>query len=198
VFKRAFSCIAFLFVLLLLISCTESQQQSALYYPIDSLIHAQVDYLVKSKALLTKKAEIDGVEETNSFTPIDTTAWAHELDIFLELNTINKPINEGNYKVENGIKDINSNLTIFSLTSTKELPVVYLKIFYLDVPSKIKRIEALFQEENSLLKGSRFLIMEFQDIQNKAVLTYYSIEGGQKMFLGDPVKFSVRGTVTLQ
>lgn len=197
-FKNAFHCIAFLFVLSLLISCNESQQQSALYYPIDSLIHAQVDCLVKSKALLTKKAEIDGAEETNSFIPKDTTAWAHELDIFLELNTINKPINEGNYKVENGIKDINSNLTIFSLTSTKELPVVYLKIFYLDVPSKIRRIEALFQEENSLLKGSRFLIMEFQDIQNKAVLTYYSIEGGQKMFLGDPVKFSVRGTVTLQ
>jgi hypothetical protein len=72
-----------------------------------------------------------------------------------------------------------------------------LKIFYLDVPSKIRRIEALYQEENSLLKGSRFLVMEFEEINNNLVLTSFSIEGGQKMFLGDSVKFSVKGTVTL-
>lgn len=180
-----------------ILSCERGVDQPISYYPVDSLINAQVDYLIKSKAALTKKAEIDGKEETSSFTPKDSAAWAHELDIFFELDIINKPDNVGDYKVEDGLKDAHSNLTIRSFTGTQKGPVVYLKVFYLEVPSKIRRIEALYQEENSLLKGSRLLIMEFQEIQNNAVLTSYSIEGGQKMFLGDSVKFSVQGTVTL-
>jgi hypothetical protein len=160
-------------------------------------MNAQIHYLVQSRAVLNKHAEIDGKEESIVFTPKDTTAWMHELDIFTDLSSINKPINLGSYKAEYGIRDAGSNLTIMSFTSLKELPVVYLKIFYLDTPSKVRRIEALYREENALLKGSRFLIMEFQEIYNKTILTSYTIEGGQKMFLGDSVKFSVKGTVTI-
>jgi hypothetical protein len=179
------------------ISCTTSTKKNVLYYPVDSLINAQVGFLTKSKALLAKKAEIDGTEETISITPSDSAAWAHELDIFSELNVINNPVNAGNYIVENGVKDSNSNLTIRSFTGKETLPVVYLKIFYLETPAKLKRVEALYREENSLLKGSRLLILEFQEINNKTILTSYSIEGSQKMFLGDSVKFSIKGTITI-
>lgn len=195
--KKGLHLLAFLFIISLLISCKKTSQSSAVYYPIDSLIQSQVNYLVQSKAVLNKKAEIDGKEETSAFTPKDSAGWAHELDIFSELEIINKPIHAGSYRIESSLKDTNSNLTIKSFTSTGQLPVVYLKIFYLDVPSKIRRIEALYQGENSLLKGSRFLIMEFEEINNNLVLTSFSIEGGQKMFIGDAVKFSVKGTVTL-
>jgi hypothetical protein len=110
---------------------------------------------------------------------------------------INNPINTGNYRIESGVKDSNSNLTIRSFLGKETRPVVYLKIFFLETPSKIKRIESLYREENSLLKGSRLLILEFEEINNKAILTSYSIEGSQKMFLGDSVKFSVKGTITI-
>lgn len=189
--------LVFLLGISLLISCTQTPESTTLYYPIDSLIQSQVNYLAQSKAILNKKAEIDGKEETSLFLPRDSAAWAHELDIFSELEIINKPIHAGKYRIESGLRDTNSNLTIKSFTSTDQLPVVYLKIFYLDWPSKIRRIESLYQEENSLLKGSRFLIMEFEEVNNNLALTYFSIEGGQKMFLGDAVKFSVNGEVTL-
>lgn len=178
-------------------ACNEKVKSKAIYYPIDSVVLAQAQFLTNEKAVLTKHAEINGKEEISTFTPKDTTAWQHELDIFLDLKTINKPINRGNYIVDSGLKDSNSNLTIQSFTSTTSLPVVYLKIFYLDTPSKIKRIEALYREQNSLLKNSRLLILEFQELNNKPVLTSYTIEGGQKMFLGDSVQFSVKGTITL-
>lgn len=182
---------------LALFSCDNHSLKINRYYPVDSLIHAQVEFLTKSKAMLTKKAEIDGLEEENSFTPKDSSAWAHELHIFSELNVINNPVNAGNYMVESGVKDSNSNLSILTFTGKETLPVVYLKVFYLEAPSKIRRIEALYKEENSLLKGSRLLILEFQEIHNKIILTSYSIEGSQKMFLGDSVQFSVRGTVVI-
>lgn len=179
----------------LLFSC--KKEEVTVYYPIDSLMEAQIDYLAEHHALLTKKAEIDGKEDTSSITPKDTTAWASELDIFSELNVINKPITMGSYTVERGINDTQSNLSILSFSTMEDLPIVYLKVYYLEKESNLRRIEALYHEENSLLKGSRLLIMEFQEINNTIVLTSYSIEGGQKIFLGDSVKFSIRGTVTI-
>lgn len=191
-----FVCIACLGLALLLSFCSTMDTKNSVYYPMDSLMQAQVEYLTTSKALLTKKAEIDGTEETSSFTPPDSTAWAHELNIFSELNVINNPVNTGNYVVENGL-DNNSNLSIRSFTGKTTLPVVYLKIFYLENLSGIRRIEALYREENSLLKGSRLLILEFQEIHRKTILTSYSIEGSQKMFLGDSVQFLVKGTIAI-
>lgn len=189
--------ILFMAFIFLMTSCTTRRSVVNNYYPIDSLIQTQVVFLTKSKAQLTKKAEIDGVEETNSFAPKDSLAWTQELDIFAELNVINNPVYTGNYIVEKGVKDSNSNLSIHLFKGKSTLPVVYLKIFYLESLSKIRRIEALYREENSLLKGSRLLILEFQEIQNKTILTSYSIEGSQQMFMGDPVQFAVRGTITI-
>ncbi len=195
--NRFFLIIFYVGVAIILSSCYTKENKQSLYYPMDSLINAQVEHLTKSKALLIKKAEIDGVEETSSFTPKDSTAWANELDIFAELNVINNRGNARNYSIENEIRDSNSNLSIRSFTGKETLPVVYLKMFYLEALSRIRRIEALYQEENSLLKGSRLLTLEFQEVNNKIVLTSYSIEGSQKLFLGEWVKFSIKGTITL-
>lgn len=163
----------------------------------DSILNKQTKFLANSKAKLTKKASIDGENETKSYTPKSDTAWAYELDIFAELNDINKPANAGKYRTEEGVKDMNSNLLIYTIESTEKLPVVFLKVYYLDNLSNIRRIEGLYREESSLLKNSRQLSMEFQNINNKIVLTSYSIAGGQKMLLGDTVQFSVNGMVTL-
>jgi len=187
-----------LIIILVLCSCDSKKSKTSTYYPVDSLIQAQIEFLTESKALLTKKAEINGAEEASTFAPKDSSAWAHELDIFAELNAINSPVNAGNYTVESGVRDSTSNLSIQLITGKPSLPIVYVKIFYLDALSKIRRIEALYKEENSLLKGSRLLILEFQEINNKTVLVSYSIEGSQQMFLGDSVQFVVKGTIAIQ
>lgn len=195
---RAFLNYVFLLVLIASItSCETGKKNTNIYYPVDSLVNSQILLLTSSKAVLTKKAEIDGVEEIKTLTPKDSTAWGHELDIFSELHVINNSVTWGRYTIDQNGKDANSNLSVKSFTGKDTLPVVYLKIFYLTSPSKLRRVEALYREENSLLKGSRLLILEFQEIHNKTVLTSYSIEGSQKMFLGDSVKFSIKGTITI-
>lgn len=191
-------CLSLFFILP---SCETKKSVTHTYYPIDSLIQSQIELLVESKAHLTKKAEINGAEEMSTAIPKDSAAWAHELDIFAQINSINNPVNAGNYKVQTGLRDSTSNLSIHLITTNdesvakNELPVVYAKIFYLNALSKIRRVEALYQEENSLLKGTRLLILEFQEINNKTALVSYSIEGSQQMFLGDAVQFVVRGTI---
>jgi hypothetical protein len=189
------------FISLLACSCIRKRNEALSYYPIDSLMKAQLHQLSESHVTVTKKANIDGKEETVSFTPADTTAWAKELDVFTALQTINKPTYAGLYQVEPALKDSSSNLLIYTVTARKtELlipPVSYFNVYYLNNRSDIRKIKALYREENSLLKTSRVLTMEFQNIHNKIVLTSYSIEGGQKILLGDTVTFSVKSTVTL-
>src|SRR5687768_16586460 len=196
--KKYVSPFLYLCLFLVLFSCEKKKGRTSSYYPVDSLMETQIKFLTESKAQLTKKAEINGAEETSTFVPKDSSAWAHELDIFAELNAINSPVNVGNYVVEDGVRDSTSNLSIRLITAKSALPIVYIKIFYLDALSKIRRIEALYKEENSLLKGSRLLILEFQEINNKTGLVSYSIEGSQQMFLGDAVQFVVKGTIAIQ
>jgi hypothetical protein len=185
-------------ILAALSSCLKSPQKtSAKLYPVDSLIRAQAGMLANAKAMLSKTAEIDGESEQTVGEVMDTLDWMHALDIFTALNTINMPTNVDEYTVEDGLKDKASNLTIRSFSTVKDLPVVYLKVFYHDELQKLRRIEALYHEENALLKGSRHMTLEFQDIYNQPTLTSYVVEGGQEMFLSKNVKFSVRGIITI-
>jgi hypothetical protein len=186
-----------LLIVFALASCETKRTDAKYYYALDSVLNEQVQYLTLSHATLSKKASIDGKEESTSFVPKDTTRWKYELDVFAELNDINKPANVGKYRIAQSVKDANSNLLIYTIESTEQLPVVFLKVYYLDNLSNIRRIEGLYREESSLLKSSRELSIEFQNINNKIVLTSYSITGGQKMLLGDSVQFSVNGMVTL-
>jgi len=189
-----------LFILLAVVvfsSCENNRSDTKYYYALDSLLSNQTKFLAESKASLTKDAFIDGKRERKSYTPASDTAWTHELDVFAALNDINKPANVGKYHIEAHVKDVNSNLLIYSIESNERLPVVFFKVYYLINLSNIRRIEGFYQEESSLLKSSRQLSMDFQNINNKIVLTSYSIVGGQKMLLGDSVQFSVNGMVTL-
>lgn len=181
----------------LLTSCENKQRSTRLYYSLDSLLNDQVQYLSQSNATLLKRASLDGKEETKSFVPRDTSAWKYEFDVFTQLNDINKPANMGKYRTARAVKDVASNLLIYTIESTEKLPVSFLKVYYLDNLSNIRKIEGSYREESSLLTSSRHLSMEFQNINNKIVLTSYSMEGGQKMLIGDSVQFSVHGMITL-
>lgn len=179
-------------------ACDQRGVHYAGYYPIDSLVSSQIHFLTEAKASTHKVARLGEKEEKQTIQPKDSTGWMNELDIFHELKTLNKPINVGAYKVEDGLTDNRSNLKIKTIVTDKELPVRSMKIYYYGKPENVKRIEAQFKETNSLYSSTRFLTMEFQDVYNKPVLSSYSINGGQKMFLGDTVVFSVKGNITLQ
>jgi hypothetical protein len=192
--KNSFS---LLLVGFLFSSCVRSNTQTEKLYPIDSLIRAQVYYLSNAKAELIKQAYINDIDDDSTYSPADTTAWFHELDIFSELNSINKPINRDNYEVKDGLRDSQSNLTILLISTTKKVPIQFVKIYYHNSLNNIKKIEASNQEQNALLTSNRQLRMEFQDVYNQAILSAYTIEGGHKMFLGDSVRFAIKGKIII-
>jgi hypothetical protein len=179
----------------LLLSCVEKTETTEQYYNIDSLVKTQINVLSGVHATLVKEARLGDSIVTTVLIPRDTSLWATELDEFRQLKMINKPTYKGAYVVQDGLQDLRSNLTVKSFVSNKKLPIEYFKLYYQDTPSKLKRLEAFYQEHNSLYKSSRILIMEFHDLYNKSILSSYSITGGQKMFLGDSVEFSIKGKI---
>lgn len=184
-----------LLLIVLMAACTRPNKTEATHFNIDSLLHKQVVDLWSLKASLTKEGNIGETKQDTLLTALDTTRWRKELDIFTEIGLINKPAYRVLYTMKDGLADASSNLTIREFETTHELPVRYLKLFYLDDLQKLRKVEALIRQENALLKTQRKLVMEFSDVYNKNVLTSYSIEGGQKMLAGDSVHFTLNGTV---
>ena len=183
--------------LLLFSSCTNNRKYSIGLYSVDSLVSAQARYLFENKASLFKTTRLGNRHDQILIVPKDTVVWKKELEIFAALDIINKPVNRTLYKSEI-TSDNRSNLSVKSFTTTEELPVKYLKIYYRDTPDKVRLIEAQYNESNALFKSARSLKMEFLEINNKTILTSYSIVGGQKMFLGDSVQYDIAGALKIK
>ena len=175
-------------------SCSERKKTKALY-PVDSLLNAQARYLSRKKAMVKKVVVLDGKEEEITVTPKDSTAWRNELEIFTALDVINKPVNRAYYSIEED-SDRRSNLIVKSFaTKEEDLPVKYFKIYYQYKPSRLRKLEAHFNELSSIYKSSRELTMDFQQFGDTVVLTSYSIVGGQKMMLDDSVQYRISASL---
>ena len=184
-------------VVAVLLSSCKPENQTAILYPIDSLLDGQVDELVQARATLTKFAMIGDKADTTTLAQPDTMAWEKEFEIFRELNLLNKPANQNLYLIDDNLYDPGSNLTVKAFTSTEPTPVRSMRVFYEQSVLKPRKIEAVYEEGNALYSSSRQLSLNFQEINNKSVLTSYSIDGGQKMILSDSVSFTVRAKIQL-
>jgi hypothetical protein len=187
----------FSFVVLLasaaMTSCTQPTETSNLYN-IDSLVTEQIRLLATTKPTLEKHAVLGSGTDTLAYVP-DSTQWNKELEIFRQLDLMNKPVNRAYYLVDDNLYDPGSNLTVKAFTALEPLPVRSVRVFYDTDIRQPRKIEAIYDEENTLYKSSKNLLLEFQQIDNKNLLTSYSIDGGQKMILSDSVTFSVKGRI---
>jgi hypothetical protein len=180
-----------------LISCIGgSERRLTVFYDFDSLIHAQVIQLTSMQPVLKKEADIDGKREVVEIDKTDSSKWAKELDIFRQLNLNDKILNERRYEIQKDLPDATSNLRICQYIAKTDLPLSLVRIYYEGKLENIRKVEGFFRESNGLYSSSRFLSMELTDINDQALLTGYSIEGNQKMMLGDSVKFKIKGTLS--
>ncbi len=180
-----------------LFSCEKGEREAGLY-PIDSLMDAQINFLSDNRAVLQKVALIGSTLDTTTSVPKDTLAWTNELDIFRQLEAINKPLNRSSYLVDDNLYDPRSNLTVKSFTSLDDLPVKSLRVFYATSVKSPRRIEAVFHDKNALYESSRTLSLTFEQVKSQNTLTSYSIQGGQKIILGDTVAFQVKGDIQIK
>ncbi|NJM24501.1 MAG: hypothetical protein HC859_02210 [Bacteroidia bacterium] len=176
--------------------CERKVDNATTFFAFDSLIENQSRELESHHAGLHKTARMDELSDDTLVTRLSAEEWARELEIFSALRDINKPVNVSNYDVQRNEPDVKSNLRLLSVQSKeKGMKVSYLKVYYLDEPSKLRRIEGEVIEDNSLYDSRKKLILNFDNIHNKSMLISYSILGGQKMMLGDSVTYQIEGKV---
>lgn len=175
----------------LLTACNRvNQQYDKAYVDFDSLINVQVAALIKSKVTVNKISVINGKRDSSSFLP-DSLKLANELDVFRQLDLINKPLYRNSYNVKMDEKDTKSNLLIRSYIAKSPSPVPYVKFYHQASSNHIKKLESFFREENALYNTSRNLTLLFDDSSGFSFLSGYQLKGSQKMILSDTVNFSV-------
>ncbi len=179
-----------------LISCSSREANGPKLYAIDSLLSAQAKYLSENSATLKKATTLGDRQDEVILTPQDGASWKKELEIFAALDVINKPLNRDLYSLAS-VADKKSNLIVKSITTAADLPVKYLRVYYQQAPNKIRKIEAAYKQSNTLYESDRALTMEFQQVDSGPALTSYSIVGAQKMFMGDSVRYTISGSLTL-
>jgi len=180
----------------LFFACSDIDRKKSNLYSIDSLLRKQSEFLVERTADLTKITRLGYTSDTVKIIPNDITEWVNELEIFGVIDVLNKPANRDFYKIEN-YPDNKSNLRVKAFTAMEDLPVKYLRLYYHETEEKIRMIEAKYDESNLLYGSKRLFTMKFEPIDDAVILTSYEIVGNQKMFLGDSVKYTIRGSVAL-
>lgn len=167
------------------------------YFDFDSLVTHQLNWLSPLGDSIKKIAVMDGKQDASAFQATEE-ALRHELDIFQQLDVINKPIFKKAFLIS-AEEDTKSNLKVrlyqFNQQSNIKSPVDFVRFYYLNDIHHLKKIESVYQEENALYFTKRNLTVEFEEKADRSMLKRYSISGVQKMILNDSVKFMISGTI---
>ncbi len=186
-----------LFFLIAVIACVSCNQTNLKYdkpyFDFDSLINTQVAELVKANASLSKTVSLDGRSDRSTMK-IDSAILAHELDVFRQLDVINKPLYRDAFEISDGEKDSRSNLIVRKYKSKNPSPVPFVNFYYQNDFLHLKKIESYYVENNTLYSTKRQLQLDFDDTSGKLLLSRYVLTGTQKMILSDSVKFSIEGS----
>ncbi len=186
-------------MVLILLGCNRSNlAYDKPYFDFDSLVAAQIKLIGLSKDSIRKVSNVDGNTDVSYFLA-DTAAMQHELEVFRQLDVINKPLFKSSYPLDGDKKDTKSNLLVrtYRFRNTADIlsPVPYVRIFFLNDVQRLRRIESTFAQTNLLYGTHRNLVMEFDDTGESVRLRRYTVTGFQKMILSDSVKFSIESNV---
>jgi hypothetical protein len=181
---------------LLLWNCKQSEVvYDKTYFDFDSLINRQQQALLIAKATLTKTVTLDTTKEEITFQA-DSIVLVKELDVFRQLDVINKPGFKDKYKISDGEKDSRSNLTNRRYEALEaEAPVPFVLFYYQNEFNRIQKIESVYREDNTLYGTEQKLLLEFDDASGTPLLSRYKLTGVQKMIVSDSIAFSVEGVL---
>lgn len=175
----------------LCLGCVEQRvSDKPVLFSISELIDEQILQLQQEGDSVTKVAEVDGKQSGRRFLPT-AESWGAELDIYRQLDLVNKTIYESEFHQAGPLEDPKSNLQIQEFSS-ETAPLSLLLVYYQESVNRVRKIEGVLKESNPLYTSWKKLTLEFEETGGKASLTSYGIEGFQKVAFRDTVRFSIR------
>jgi len=168
------------------------QERITLQFNCDGLIDSQIKWLAHN-ASVKKFTTVGNFNEATEMSQ-NQVDWKTELELFRALANINKPIYRNTYSISVA-PDPKSNLTIKSWLANGHAPIRSLKVYYLERPDEIKKIEATLEEKNFIFTSTKIIDMEFNVMSEIPKLERYKISGVQQFLFDKPNPFSVVGDV---
>lgn len=178
---------------LLLAACVQGVSVVQKRFDFETFLDEQASKLSQRGGVLEKTAHMGSESSDTTFLPTNE-GWKRELELYGQMEILNKPAYQSAYTVRDSLKDTKSNLKIREYTS-ELAPMTHLRFFYQDEFKRIRRIEAEITERNILYTTQRHLTLYFEDEEHEPLLSKYEMDGFEKMILSDTVKFSIMGQI---
>lgn len=174
------------------IGCGGEVRRDKLLFNIDSLLNAQVALLGKTGAQGIKQATVDG--KRDSAVVSGSQQWQVELEVFRELDMINRPANREQYEMKVSVIDSLKTVSYEPRDGGKKL--ITLKVIY-GPGNSLRRIEAAHENQTAIFSTHSSMYLAFADHKGASLLSAYRLSGSQHLLLGDSVAYILEGTVVV-
>lgn len=183
--------------LIVLLSACDSENRQAVkidkYFDLVSLLDQQAELLYESGARLEKILVANGEEEKVLIRPDSAGQLKSEWQLFYEAD-INKLGLEDAYYVEE-LPGINGIRKVINTAKKKGANVRLIEYDY--EQDHLKSIRILVQDKNDIYDFEKEMLLNFDWIDEKAVLSDYSIIGKQDMVMKSELQFELIGKILL-
>ena len=185
---------------MLTVSCNSNSSQPVQglddtpYYDLEGLINAQVYLLDSLNPQVEMLAMISGKQETKVLRK-DSAEWAEALGLYAEAD-LNRPVLRDQYSIKDSYaNDFGWQLRTYQAIQPGDVDIPYLKVFYEDDIDNVRRVEALFREENPLYSTLRSMSIGFERRAGRVMITSYTTTGRQKMVLRDSILYQTNARI---
>ena len=180
--------------LLLLGACSGSGGKAVKidkYFDLVSLLDQQAELLYHSGARLEKVLVANGKEDKMMVRPDSVGQLKAEFKLFYEADINKLGLDDAYYEEE--LPGINGNRKVIN-TAKKKTPNVRL-IEYDYEQDQLRHIRILVQDKNDIYNLEKEMLLNFEQVDGRELLTSYSINGKQDMVMKSELEFSLSGKV---
>lgn len=185
--------IAILFILLA-VRCTTPEPTNLgekTYFDIPSFTQSIIEQQAAAGTSVLKKSIINGQEEENLKEETDSSFWATELFLLLNVD-INKPQLKTAYKVEENVTELHSNLlkTIYTALPNTNTTIKKIEFKYLTSPAKIRQILVELATNNAVYSTQQTTQVWLNTKGGKLLIDSLVTTGSNKTIFLDSMKYS--------
>lgn len=165
--------------------------RTGVYFDLVELLDEQTELLEAHNAKLTSELSVNGETETIIMELDSASQWKEQLTLFYQAD-INKLGLEKAYLTEQLLPGENQRKIIDQAISSKAIVRLIEYNYSFD---ELKNIRILIKDENTVYDFSKELNLNFTTLNDKSLLSSFSIIGNQDMILKSKLNYSLNAKI---
>ncbi len=180
--------------LLLAMSCAQEppRQEQPRWFDLPGTLHEVIDNTVAASTAVEKTFILNGRQEQHLYEPADTAFLHAELSKILQVDLNGLGYREA-LQVRQAQPDTASNLLYdeYRPAPGNHLPLVFVRVYYLQQPTELRRLSLLLERDN-LLAGSRWQAdIWLNRYNNRLLIDSVCLHGADNMLWQKPRQYTI-------